>query len=112
MTSAAARRSPLSIVQWRVLLLLVLSGFLNYIDRTNLSVGATDIQRDLHLTNYDLGLLGSGFFWTYALCQLSGMARTTGPAMTASRSIPATMPQAAVQVSHWRWRSADLAERR
>src|SRR5215467_14217440 len=73
-TTAAVRRSPLSTVQWRVLALLVLSGFLNYIDRTNLSVGATDIQRDLHLTNTDLGLLGSGFFWTYALFQLSGLA--------------------------------------
>jgi MFS family permease len=73
-TTAAARRIPLTILQWRVLILLVLSGFLNYIDRTNLSVGATDIQRDLNLSNTDLGLLGSGFFWTYALCQLSGLS--------------------------------------
>jgi MFS family permease len=73
-TTAAARQSPLSIAQWRILILLVLSGFLNYIDRTNLSVGATDIQHDLNLSIYRLGLLGSGFFWTYALCQLSGLS--------------------------------------
>ena len=57
-------------MEWRVLALLVFSAFLNYVDRANLSVGATDIQRDLHLSNYSLGLLGSGFFWTYAAFQL------------------------------------------
>ncbi len=55
---------------WRGLALLVLSGLLNYIDRSNLSVGATDIQRDLHLDNSQLGLLLSAFFWTYALSQI------------------------------------------
>jgi len=59
---------------WLVLILLVVSGLLNYIDRSNLSVGATDIQRDLHLSNYQLGVLLSGFFWTYALCQLCYIA--------------------------------------
>lgn len=57
-----------------VLLLLVVSGLLNYADRANLSVGATDIQRDLHLSNYQLGLLLSAFFWTYALAQLCYIA--------------------------------------
>src|SRR5579862_4015786 len=55
---------------WRALALLVISGLLNYVDRANLSVGATEIQRDLHLDNYRLGLLLSAFFWTYALAQL------------------------------------------
>jgi ACS family D-galactonate transporter-like MFS transporter len=55
---------------WRVLTLLVISGILNYVDRTNLSIGATDIQKQLHLSNYQLGLLLSAFFWTYAASQL------------------------------------------
>jgi ACS family D-galactonate transporter-like MFS transporter len=55
---------------WRALALMVLSGLLNYVDRSNLSIGATDIQRDLHLSNYQLGVLLSAFFWTYALSQL------------------------------------------
>jgi ACS family D-galactonate transporter-like MFS transporter len=59
---------------WLVLLLLVASGLLNYADRANLSVGATDIQRELHLSNYQLGLLLSAFFWTYALAQLCYVA--------------------------------------
>jgi MFS family permease len=57
-----------------VLLLLVISGFLNYFDRSNLSAGATDIQRELGLSHYQLGLLLGAFFWTYALMQLLGMA--------------------------------------
>jgi MFS family permease len=57
-----------------VLLLLTFSALLNYVDRTNLSVGALDIQRELHLSNSSLGLLGSAFFWTYAAFQLGGVA--------------------------------------
>jgi ACS family D-galactonate transporter-like MFS transporter len=64
----------LSSKEWRVLVLLVLSAFINYIDRTTLSVGATDIQKELHLSNYHLGLLLSAFFWTYAFCQLLSLA--------------------------------------
>jgi ACS family D-galactonate transporter-like MFS transporter len=60
--------------EWRILVLLVLSGFLNYIDRANLSVGALDIQRELHLSSYQLGLLLSAFFWTYALFQIFNIA--------------------------------------
>ena len=56
--------------EWRILALLVLSGFLNYVDRANLSVGATNIQAELHLSNYHLGVLLSAFFWTYATFQL------------------------------------------
>src|SRR5689334_20871582 len=55
---------------WRALLLLVVSGLLNYVDRSNLSIGATNIQRELNLNNSQLGLLLSAFFWTYALSQL------------------------------------------
>ena len=54
----------------RILLLLVISGFLNYVDRANLSVGLTNIQAELHISPYNLGLLQSAFFWTYAAFQL------------------------------------------
>ena len=60
--------------EWRVLGLLFLSGVLNYVDRANLSVGATDIQRELHLSSYQLGVLLSAFFWTYALVQMATLA--------------------------------------
>src|SRR5215831_7225719 len=57
-----------------ILALLVLSAFINYVDRANLSVGAASIQTELGLTDYQLGLLLSGFFWTYALLQLFALA--------------------------------------
>ena len=60
--------------EWRVLVLLVASGFLNYIDRSNLSVGATNIQNEFHLDGRQLGLLLGAFSWTYALSQLLGFA--------------------------------------
>ena len=64
----------LSRPEWRVLALLAASGFLNYIDRTNLSVGATNIQTEFHLNEFQLGLLLGAFFWTYALAQLVGLS--------------------------------------
>lgn len=60
--------------EWRVLALLTASGFINYIDRSNLSLGATDIQREFHLSAFQLGLLLGAFFWTYALSQFLGFA--------------------------------------
>ena len=73
-TAAPARRTPLSSMAWLVLVLLAISGFLNYFDRSNLAVGATDIQRSLHLSDYNLGLLQSAFFWLYAAMQFLGIA--------------------------------------
>ncbi|HKE26529.1 MAG TPA: MFS transporter [Bryobacteraceae bacterium] len=70
MTPGVATRTTLSRREWSVLLLLVISGFLNYFDRSNLSAGAADIQRDLGLSYTQIGNLLGAFFWTYALCQL------------------------------------------
>jgi MFS family permease len=57
-----------------ILLLLVISAFINYIDRTTLSVGAASIQAELGLTDYQLGMLLSAFFWSYAALQLFAIA--------------------------------------
>lgn len=59
---------------WAVLMLLVISIFINYIDRANLSVAAPLIQKQLTLSPTQVGSLLSAFFWTYALLQLSGVA--------------------------------------
>lgn len=67
--SNATTRPP-----WAALTLMATSVSLNYVDRGTLSMAATNIQSDLHLTNYQLGLLLSAFFWTYALCQTSYIA--------------------------------------
>ena len=58
------------VAQWRLLALLVAAVFINYIDRSNLSVSAEEITRELSLSPSQMGTLLSGFFYTYAACQL------------------------------------------
>jgi ACS family D-galactonate transporter-like MFS transporter len=53
-----------------VLGLLVLSVFINYIDRGNLSIAAPMIKDELGLSASQLGILLSSFFWTYGLFQI------------------------------------------
>jgi len=53
-----------------VVLLLAAVLFLNYVDRGALPTAAHHIQEDLHLSFSQLGMLGSAFFWTYALMQI------------------------------------------
>lgn len=60
--------------EWVVVLLLVLSAVINYIDRSNLSIAAPDLQRQFALSSIQIGALLSAFFWTYALMQLFGIA--------------------------------------
>jgi len=66
MITPAVVRTPLSRVEWRLLIWLVLCVTINYIDRSNLSVAAPPVRAELGLTPTQLGLLLSGFFWTYA----------------------------------------------
>jgi MFS family permease len=71
MQSAATRPArDLNSTRWLVLTLLVISSFINYIDRGNLSVAADSLARDLLIDPSRLGLLFTGFFWTYALFQM------------------------------------------
>jgi MFS family permease len=58
----------------RILLLLVASIFVNYIDRGNLSIAAPLLTTELSLSPGQLGSLLASFFWTYALLQLFGIA--------------------------------------
>jgi len=53
-----------------VLILLVLSVSINYIDRGNLSVAAPFLANELSLSKTQLGKLFSSFFWSYAAFQL------------------------------------------
>ncbi len=57
-----------------VVLLLVVSALINYVDRSNLSIAAPLIQRQSGLSPIQIGSLLSAFFWTYALMQISGIA--------------------------------------
>jgi MFS transporter, ACS family, D-galactonate transporter len=55
----------LSVPLRRVLFLLTLSIFINYIDRGNLSVAAPLLKNELGLSPWQLGVLLGSFFWTY-----------------------------------------------
>jgi MFS transporter, ACS family, D-galactonate transporter len=54
----------------RVVFLLALSVFINYIDRSNLSIAAPLLKDELGLSNWQLGKLLSVFFWTYGCMQI------------------------------------------
>jgi ACS family D-galactonate transporter-like MFS transporter len=63
----------MSRAQWTVVFLLTASVIINYVDRSNLSIAATVIQRHLGLSPLQIGSLLSAFFWSYALLQLCGL---------------------------------------
>ncbi len=56
--------------RWFVLALLVVSIFINYVDRSNLSVSVTNLEAELGVNAERMGLLLSAFFWSYAALQL------------------------------------------
>ena len=64
-TPPAIRRS-----QTLALVLLVVCGVINYLDRATLAVANEYIRADLGLSLGQMGLLLSAFSWSYALCQL------------------------------------------
>jgi MFS transporter, ACS family, D-galactonate transporter len=69
-TPSRAVRTRLSGALTLVLILLALSVFINYIDRGNLSIAAPLLKGELKISDSQLGLLLSSFFWTYALFQI------------------------------------------
>jgi len=56
---------------WPILLLMVVSVAINYIDRGSLSTAAPLLQAEMTIPPAQLGLLLSSFFWTYALLQIA-----------------------------------------
>ena len=71
---AIAKERGMTGGEWGLLAMLVASIFLNYIDRSNLSLAAPVMQKEFSLSPAAMGTLFSAFFWTYALFQLSGIA--------------------------------------
>jgi sugar phosphate permease len=56
---ACSRAMPLALT------LLVISVFINYVDRGNLAIAAPLLKNELGLSASQLGILFSAFFWTY-----------------------------------------------
>lgn len=71
-TGPKAVHAQISPALWAVLLLMVTSVGINYIDRTSLSTAAPLLARDadLAISPAKLGVLLSAFFWTYSCLQL------------------------------------------
>lgn len=59
-------------VRYRVLAMLFVMVVINYLDRSNLSVAATALDKDLQLDSFHAGLLFSAFGWAYAGWQVPG----------------------------------------
>jgi ACS family D-galactonate transporter-like MFS transporter len=59
-------------VRYRVLAMLFVTVVINYLDRSNLSVAAPHLSRDLQLDSFQRGLLFSAFGWAYAAFQIPG----------------------------------------
>ncbi len=69
MEPSATDKTPVSN---RVFLLLCVMAFIMYVDRTNISVAAPILKRELQLTNTQLGLVFSAFATAYACCGVPG----------------------------------------
>ena len=63
------RNGPLQDKTWAITALLATAACINYADRSSLSIAAPAISRDMALSDVQLGLLLSTFFWTYTLYQ-------------------------------------------
>jgi MFS family permease len=57
-------------VSARVVALLTLAAFINYVDRGNLATAGPLIRDQLNLSHTQLGVLLAAFFWSYAPAQL------------------------------------------
>lgn len=56
----------------RLLAMLFVTVVITYLDRSNLSIAATAIAKDLQLDPAHMGLVFSAFGWSYALLQIPG----------------------------------------
>jgi MFS transporter, ACS family, D-galactonate transporter len=56
--------------RWTMIFLCCLANTINYVDRANLAVAAPSMQRELAIDPAMMGLILSGFFWTYSVMQM------------------------------------------
>jgi MFS transporter, ACS family, D-galactonate transporter len=56
--------------RWTAILLCFLACTINYVDRANLAVAVPFLRKEFGLDAATMGLVLSGFFWTYAVMQM------------------------------------------
>lgn len=59
-------------IRYQVLFLIFVNVVINYMDRSNLAVAASEIDKEFNLTSVQLGLIFSAFSWTYLAFQIPG----------------------------------------
>ncbi|WP_269505032.1 MFS transporter [Burkholderia sp. IMCC1007] len=70
--AAAAFTAPPSRKRLLILILLFVTVVINYLDRSNLSIAAPALFKELNIDPVRAGLVFSAFGWTYALMQIPG----------------------------------------
>lgn len=59
-------------IRHQVLFLIFINVVINYMDRSNLAVAASDIGKEFKFSSVQMGLIFSAFSWTYLLFQIPG----------------------------------------
>jgi MFS transporter, ACS family, D-galactonate transporter len=59
-------------VRYGILALVFVNVVINYMDRSNISIAAAAISKELQLSSVELGMVFSAFGWTYAALQVPG----------------------------------------
>lgn len=59
-------------IRYRILALIFISVVINYMDRANISVAATSLNKEFNLSSVQLGFIFSAFGWTYVALQIPG----------------------------------------
>ncbi|RRB02916.1 MFS transporter [Larkinella rosea] len=63
---------PKTRVRYGMLALVFVNVVINYLDRTNLAVAASNLSKDLDLSPVSMGYIFSAFGWSYAVLQIPG----------------------------------------
>ncbi len=58
--------------RYEILFLVFITVVINYLDRVNISVAASAIEKEWGLTTVQMGLIFSAFAWTYSILQIPG----------------------------------------
>ena len=57
-------------IRYQILFLIFVNVVINYMDRSNLAVAASEISKEFEFTSVQMGLIFSAFSWTYLLFQI------------------------------------------
>lgn len=59
-------------IRFRILFLIFINVVINYMDRSNLAVAASDISKEFKFSSVQMGFILSAFSWTYLIFQIPG----------------------------------------